>query len=354
MGIKIKEPCDEDWSKMTTTEQGAFCQKCAIDVMDYTNMTPIQIKSILSSQLSKPGRTCGKITNIQMDAINNDFYRWKTDQESFRAVWMVSLIAVFGMTLFSCQNTVSKEIVSQMEQNGNEILAQHAHAKEMVSQKLHTTSEDEVFAETIEIDSTTPSGIPWTEGIVSPWDWREGEITYAGGFGGGIDVIVWEPGEFQICEVLLGFTAISGDMYIPETFIPFLEETNQSPLFMEASHLPPTKKPRRTGPLPQPQPIIREDLNAIKRSGNSGFDAFVAPNPIKAESRIYLETFSSGTIEFTIKQRDSGKTIHRGSQYFIQAKHEVDLKLYALEIGAYHMVISLNEIDKNLYFEVVA
>jgi hypothetical protein len=354
MGIQIKEPCDEDWSKMTTTEQGAFCQKCAIDVMDYTNMTPLQIKSILSSELSKPGRSCGKITNIQMDAINNEFYQWKTDQESFRAVWMVSLIAVFGLTLFSCQNTVSKEIVSQMEQNGNEILAQHAHRKEIAAQKLNTTSEDKVFAETIEIDSTTPSGIPWTEGIVSTWDWREGEITYAGGFGGHLETRPWDLNEIEVCEVIMGDWVIDGAFSVPSQMETFLEETNQGPLFMEASHLPPTKKPRRTGPFPQPQPIIREDSNAIKRSGNSGFDAFVAPNPIKAESRIYLETFSSGTVEFTIKQKDSGKTIHRGSQYFIQAKHEVDLKLYALEIGAYHMVISLNEIDKNLYFEVVA
>ena len=60
---------------MTTTEQGAFCQKSAIDVIDYTDKTPVKIKSILFNELSKPGRTCGKITNVQMDTINNDFYQ---------------------------------------------------------------------------------------------------------------------------------------------------------------------------------------------------------------------------------------------------------------------------------------
>jgi hypothetical protein len=354
MGIKIKEPCGEDWSKMTTTEQGAFCQKCAIDVIDYTNMTPLQIKSILSFELSKPGRSCGKITNIQMDAINNEFYQWKNDQESFRAVWMVSLIAVFGLTLFSCQNTISKEIVSQMEQNGNEILDQHAHRKEVAAQKSNENTEGEALAETLEVDSTVISENPWTEEIVSPWDWREGEITYAGGFGGGIDVIHWKPGEFEICEVTMGFILVDGMFSAPPQMIPFLEETNQSPMFMEANHSPQMKTPRRTEPFPQPKPIITQDLNATRRSGNAGFDAFVAPNPIKAESRVYIETFSSGTVEFTIKQRESGKIIHRGSQHFVEAKHEVDLKLYALEIGEYHMIISLNEIDKNLYFEVVA
>jgi hypothetical protein len=36
MGISIKEPCHEDWSKMTATEKGAFCQKCALEVIDFT------------------------------------------------------------------------------------------------------------------------------------------------------------------------------------------------------------------------------------------------------------------------------------------------------------------------------
>ena len=354
MGIQIKEPCGEDWSKMTSTEQGAFCQKCAIDVIDYTSMTPLQIKSILSSELSKPGRSCGKITNIQMDAINNEFYQWKNDQESFRAVWMISLIAVFGLTLFSCQNTVSKEIVSQMEQNGNEILDQHAHRKEIAVQKSNENTEGEVLAETLEVDSTFIPGTTNWEEIVSPWDWREGEITYAGGFGGYLETRPWDLNEILVCEVTMGFILVDGMFSAPPQMIPFLEETNQSPLFMEASLFSPTNHLRRTEPFPQPKPSIRQELNAIAGNGNAGFDAFVAPNPIQMKSKLYLETYSSGTVVITIKERDSGKTIHLGSQHFVEAKHEVGLKLHALEIGEYHMVISLNEIDKNLYFEVVA
>ncbi|MFT6243785.1 MAG: hypothetical protein ACJAXI_000549 [Crocinitomicaceae bacterium] len=353
MGIQIKEPCDEDWSKMTTTEQGAFCQKCAIDVMDYTNMTSIQIKSILSSQLSsKPGRTCGKITNIQMDAINNDFYRWKTDQESFRAVWMISLIAVFGMTLFSCQNTASKEIVSQIEQNGNEILAQHAHAKEMASQKPNATSEDEVLIENIEIDSINSSETPWTEGIVSPWDWREGEITYAGGFEGGPEI----SGPYEICTIVMGDINVTyGAMFVPPETIKYLEERVKNAFISNTGRSPYEPTPiRRPIPIQQPQPLISPQLNPLAGNGKDGFEAFLAPNPIQPESRLYLETFTSGTLKILINKLESGKTIHSGTKNLVQAKHEIDLKLYALEIGAYHMVISLNEIDKNLYFEVVA
>jgi hypothetical protein len=36
MGISINEPCHEDWATMTETQKGAFCQKCALEVIDFT------------------------------------------------------------------------------------------------------------------------------------------------------------------------------------------------------------------------------------------------------------------------------------------------------------------------------
>lgn len=63
MGISIKEPCHEDWSKMTPSQKGAFCQSCAIDVIDFTDKTPIEIKLLLVQEFSQSSRTCGRITN---------------------------------------------------------------------------------------------------------------------------------------------------------------------------------------------------------------------------------------------------------------------------------------------------
>ncbi|NRA10464.1 MAG: hypothetical protein HRT57_00745 [Crocinitomicaceae bacterium] len=53
-----------------------------------------------------------------------------------------------------------------------------------------------------------------------------------------------------------------------------------------------------------------------------------------------------------INEQESGKTIHVGSKHFIKAKYEIDLKLYKLEVGEYHMIISFNEINKSIYFVV--
>ena len=114
MAISIKEPCNEDWSKMTATQRGAFCQRCAIDVLDFTDKTSFEIKALLVQELEKGGRTCGRITNVQLAQLNGNVLQFKNQQEAFRAVWMFSLVCVFGLSLFSCQNTMSKEMIEQM------------------------------------------------------------------------------------------------------------------------------------------------------------------------------------------------------------------------------------------------
>ena len=144
MGIEIKEPCDEDWSKMTSTERGAFCKACAKEVIDFTGMNSIEIKTQLALSYSGNQRVCGRIRNDQLAAINADFYAWKNDQDRFKTVWIFSLIAVFGFTLFSCQNTLSKEIVRQMETNGSEMLKNDASQNElrMVEQEVEVADEE--------------------------------------------------------------------------------------------------------------------------------------------------------------------------------------------------------------------
>ena len=52
MAFEIKEPCHEDWSKMTRTEKGAFCQSCAKEVIDFTDKTGFEIKELLIQSFS--------------------------------------------------------------------------------------------------------------------------------------------------------------------------------------------------------------------------------------------------------------------------------------------------------------
>ncbi|MDG1333525.1 MAG: T9SS type A sorting domain-containing protein [Crocinitomicaceae bacterium] len=100
--IDIPEPCSENWNEMSPTEKGAFCQKCAIDVYDFTNKSGDEIRDILTLNIG--GRVCGRIEPKQLEELNDDFHAWKmNNKQSFNRAWVFTLLVVFGMTLFSCE-----------------------------------------------------------------------------------------------------------------------------------------------------------------------------------------------------------------------------------------------------------
>lgn len=100
--IDIPKPCSENWNEMSPTEKGAFCQKCAIDVYDFTNKSGDEIRDILTLNIG--GRVCGKIEPRQLEELNDDFHAWKmNNKQSFNRAWIFTLLVVFGMTLFSCE-----------------------------------------------------------------------------------------------------------------------------------------------------------------------------------------------------------------------------------------------------------
>lgn len=114
--INIPEPCSEDWSKMTPSDKGAFCKKCALDVYDFTNKSSDEIRDILTVNIGS--RVCGHINKTQLDELNFDFSAWQVnDKQSFQRAWVFTLFVVFGMSLFSCQ-AQEKPVVEQIHKIG--------------------------------------------------------------------------------------------------------------------------------------------------------------------------------------------------------------------------------------------
>ncbi len=106
MNISIKEPCHEDWSKMTPNEKGAFCLVCTKDVVDFSKRSLEEIKSYFSQP--REGKTCGKFNNDQLDAINFDsFFERFTGFKLTRKVALV--IAVTFMSWFMGGSTLSAQ-----------------------------------------------------------------------------------------------------------------------------------------------------------------------------------------------------------------------------------------------------
>lgn len=51
--ISIPKPCHEDWSKMTPSEKGRFCQSCSKSVIDFTQMSQQSIETYLVANNQK-------------------------------------------------------------------------------------------------------------------------------------------------------------------------------------------------------------------------------------------------------------------------------------------------------------
>ena len=45
--ISIPKPCNENFSKMTPTQRGAFCSKCQIDTFDFREVSNQDINKII-------------------------------------------------------------------------------------------------------------------------------------------------------------------------------------------------------------------------------------------------------------------------------------------------------------------
>ena len=43
--LEIKEPCHENWNEFTPTQKGAFCDKCQIDVIDFSQKSNQELKN---------------------------------------------------------------------------------------------------------------------------------------------------------------------------------------------------------------------------------------------------------------------------------------------------------------------
>ncbi|NDB35496.1 MAG: hypothetical protein EB023_09170 [Flavobacteriia bacterium] len=61
--IIVSNPCDKDWNKMTTNNNGRFCGACKKTVIDFTTWDKAQIHEYLKN---KNERVCGHFLSLQV------------------------------------------------------------------------------------------------------------------------------------------------------------------------------------------------------------------------------------------------------------------------------------------------
>lgn len=111
--LKIKEPCHEKWSEFTPTQQGAFCKTCAIDVIDFSEKSNTEIKTIL--KLNTKSKLCGRFTKTQLENYNTDYHIWQNQNNAtFQSKFIFSLVLAFGLTLFSCSTPTEHQVIKHL------------------------------------------------------------------------------------------------------------------------------------------------------------------------------------------------------------------------------------------------
>jgi hypothetical protein len=112
--VGIQHACSEDWNKMTPTQKGAFCQKCAKQVYDFTTKSSHEIKHTLLEL--KGQEVCGRMTLTQERLLNSEFEAWvKENKTNFQRLFITALLIVFGLSLFSCEDERDQRRISEAQ-----------------------------------------------------------------------------------------------------------------------------------------------------------------------------------------------------------------------------------------------
>ncbi len=308
--LSIPEPCNEDFSKMTPTERGAFCSKCKIDTFDFRDLSNYEINKIILKNQGK--HLCGQFTDGQLKSLNTGFSNWKNQQKkTFRSKFVFALLLVFGLSLFSCdvkdeakilelqqislQNQVPTPQVKYVNQEIDGLnMRLLDFVEEIIEEKQQTFINDDLIEE-IAIEE-----VELEEKIIDE-----------------------QLDEVLILEERITMTSgmvIMGGAFTTHQYINYLEDT-VSDTTVEESLLP-------------EEVIIDPDL----------FEATVYPNPTTTDAKLALDIADVGQFEILLFDM-RGKLIRSiYSGELVEGRQNFEIELFNEQSGMYILkVISENQ-----------
>lgn len=325
--ITIPEPCHENWAEFTPTEKGAFCGSCQIDVIDFSNKSPIEIKSILKENAGK--HLCGRFKKTQLVELNDDFFAWQNQSaKSLQSKFLYACLVVFGMTLFtgceSNQHVVGEmyyeapieQITEPESQNLNlpEESAPEKSTQNFKKGKIAYYQEEEVI-KSCEPDSLiNEREITMGDIMIIPEEEEEVEqIKVLGQF---VEIETTEE-PVKPDSVLFTDEMIDGGLRIDPEYINFLEDTVST-----------IKTPKKT--VVPAEPIVL----------SPDFDGILFPNPSSDRASVQLNIHHEGHFEIYLYaiQGKKIKSIYSGNLPAGQRIFDIELSRY--EPGSYLVVVN--------------
>lgn len=299
--LSIPEPCHEDFSKMTPTERGSFCGKCHIDTFDFRSLSDSQINKLLLENMNQ--HLCGQFTKTQLNSLNRGFMDWKNQKRNtFRSKFLLALVLVFGLSLFSCNNEEEKVILQVQALALSGTVDRSNFVNELQDEQeldlLDYVADDEGIS--VNGSCESPGLIGFEELLSEP----QHEIM------AGIPEMVSEiRGEPQVVQMTIagGLKSTSYLDYLEDTVI-----TENTPLMNEKQNLPQTP-----------------------------FEVSAYPNPTQGNSTLMLEVKTAGPFEIglfdlsgRLVTRIYGGLLEKGRQSFTVNLDAQPTGMYLIKIAS--------------------
>jgi len=290
--ISINEPCHENWSAMTPSEQGAFCGKCQIDVIDFSGKTPADVKLILEANVGK--HLCGRFKKTQLNDLNASYVEWDNQTaKTFQSKFLYACLIVFGMTLFSC-NTPDEMILGEISTENYQLDSSQTKTENTDSVKTENTIDE------IKVHQTD--------------DWKHVK--------GKVDMNSYQNESENEMEYLKGDIA-----YIPD-------EVAQAPDTVQNCETPTREEISQHTETNYTAIQTTDSIITIASEvpfGSEEFSARIFPNPTGTLTNLEIEIIQAGifTIELLSSNGQKVMTVFSGELSEGISNHRIDLSNYS-------------------------
>jgi len=103
--FSVPNPCNENWNGMSPKDNGLYCNSCQKVVIDFTNKTKEEIINYINANARQ--KMCGTFKTSTLIPV-------KENQTTI--LFLVTLLLVFGMALFSCNETqVNSDLINEQK-----------------------------------------------------------------------------------------------------------------------------------------------------------------------------------------------------------------------------------------------
>lgn len=379
--IQIPEPCHENWADFTPTQKGAFCGSCQIDVVDFSDKSPDQVKSILKENSGQ--HMCGRFKKSQLEELNNDFYAWDNQStRTFQSKFLYACLVVFGMTLFTSCNLSEHNFLSEIGVEQNDASSSQLN---MTAPEAYQTEEDTNKVKNNNIKHikgkvayTPPEEIeePLIETICTPSDTTVDERLFTKG-----EIYIPDARELENTVItsidtteqviqedsLYDDMMVDGEIMWTEDFTEYVEDTIQldqiepdtaqanieiqmGQIVIESVIITPEIQ---SDSVNSDNPKVGDDTERIIIDSAQAFESMLFPNPAKDNTTVVIQVNQANIFDIYLYAIDGKrvKSIYKG--LLNSGRQEFIIDLSAYKSGSYLIVVNSESQKESLRLEKV-